>query len=188
MRRPALALLLSLAALAGARAQDAGAPARWGADDVRRIFGEWLAAAGEDPGRAAGIGPLDPRLTLAPCESHEIARRSAASSSYVIRCTAPEAWEQVVQMQGARMAARPLTTAATPEPQAARLAAPRTPLVVKGENITLVVSGNGFEIASPGKAEQDGFEGDLITVRNTRTGAAMKGRVEQGKIVSVLKL
>ncbi len=64
----------------------------------------------------------------------------------------------------------------------------RTPLVAKGENVTLVANGSGFEIVVPGRAEQDGYEGELIVVRNLRTGAVIKGRVEKNKIVSVLQM
>ena len=64
----------------------------------------------------------------------------------------------------------------------------RAPLVAKGENVTLVANGSGFEISVPGRAEQDGFEGDLIAVKNARTGAVLKGRLERGKIVSVMQL
>ena len=64
----------------------------------------------------------------------------------------------------------------------------RAPLVAKGENVTLVANGSGFNISVPGKAEQDGYEGDLIMVRNTRSGAILKGRLERGKTVSVMQL
>ena len=64
----------------------------------------------------------------------------------------------------------------------------RAPLVAKGENVTLVANGSGFNISVPGKAEQDGYEGDLILVRNVRSGAVLKGRLERGKMVSVMQL
>jgi len=64
----------------------------------------------------------------------------------------------------------------------------RAPLVAKGENVTLVANGSGFNISVPGKAEQDGYEGDLIMVRNIRSGAVLKGRLERGKMVSVMQL
>jgi hypothetical protein len=54
--------------------------------------------------------------------------------------------------------------------------------------VTLVANGSGFNISVPGKAEQDGYEGDLIMVRNTRSGAVLKGRLERGKTVSVMQL
>ncbi len=64
----------------------------------------------------------------------------------------------------------------------------RAPLVAKGENVTIVAGGEGFEISSPGRSEQDGYEGDLISVKNLKTGAVVKGRLERGKTVSVMKL
>ena len=64
----------------------------------------------------------------------------------------------------------------------------RAPLVAKGENVTLVANGSGFEISVPGRAEQDGYEGDLISVKNIKTGAILKGRLERGKLVSVMQL
>jgi len=64
----------------------------------------------------------------------------------------------------------------------------RAPTILKGENITLLANGSGFEISVPGRAEQDGYEGDVISVRNTRSGSALKGRVGKGKIVSVIEM
>ena len=64
----------------------------------------------------------------------------------------------------------------------------RTPTILKGENVTLLANGSGFEISLPGRAEQDGFEGDVINVRNVRSGTTLKGRIGKGKIVSVLEL
>ena len=64
----------------------------------------------------------------------------------------------------------------------------RTPLVMKGESVTLVATGSGFQIATPARAEEDGHEGDLISVRNTKTGVTLKGRLERDKTVVVLKM
>jgi len=64
----------------------------------------------------------------------------------------------------------------------------RPPTVVKGEPITLIAKGNGFDIAVKGRAEQDGFEGELISVTNMGTGAVLKGRLEAGKIVTIQQM
>lgn len=61
----------------------------------------------------------------------------------------------------------------------------KAPLVMKGETITLVATGSGFDISTPGTAEEDGYKGDLITVRNLKTGTILKGRVAEGKIIAV---
>ena len=64
----------------------------------------------------------------------------------------------------------------------------RAPLVLKGETVSVMAGGQGFEIATAARAEEDGYEGDLISVKNSRTGATMKGRLERNKTVTVLKL
>jgi flagella basal body P-ring formation protein FlgA len=64
----------------------------------------------------------------------------------------------------------------------------RMPLVMKGESVTLVASGSGFQIAAPARAEEDGYEGDLISVRNAKTGVVLKGRLERDKTVVVLRM
>lgn len=64
----------------------------------------------------------------------------------------------------------------------------RPPTVVKGESITLIAKGNGFDIVVKGRAEQDGFEGELISVTNIGTGAVLKGRLEAGKTVTIQQM
>lgn len=64
----------------------------------------------------------------------------------------------------------------------------RTPLVLKGESVMLVATGSGFEIAAPARAEEDGYEGDLITVRNAKTGVTLKGRLDRDKKVIVSQM
>jgi|GEM_PF-509136 flagella basal body P-ring formation protein FlgA len=61
----------------------------------------------------------------------------------------------------------------------------KAPQVLKGENVTIVAGGSGFEIIAPGKAETEGYEGDLITVRNAKTGVKLTGKLGPGAIVLV---
>ena len=61
----------------------------------------------------------------------------------------------------------------------------KAPQVLKGENVTIVAGGSGFEIIAPGKAETDGYEGDLITVKNAKTGVKLTGKLGPGAIVLV---
>lgn len=63
----------------------------------------------------------------------------------------------------------------------------KSPLVMKGETVNLLAAGQGFEIATPARAEEDGYEGDLISVKNVRTGAPMKGRLQRDKTVIVVR-
>ena len=61
----------------------------------------------------------------------------------------------------------------------------RAPTIMKGETVTLTAEGEGFLIATPARAEEDGYEGDLIAVRNIKSGILLSGRVGQDGIVLV---
>jgi len=61
----------------------------------------------------------------------------------------------------------------------------RAPHVMKGEPVTIVAGGPAFEVVMPGRAEADGYEGALISVRNVRSGAVVTGRLGPGGVVAV---
>ena len=61
----------------------------------------------------------------------------------------------------------------------------RAPTIMKGETVTLTAQGDGFSIETPARAEEDGYEGDLVAVRNLKSGIVLSGRVGQGGIVLV---
>ena len=61
----------------------------------------------------------------------------------------------------------------------------RAPTVMKGETVTLVAEGDGFSISATGRAEEDGFEGDLVSVRNVKSGIVLSGRVAQSGTVII---
>ena len=61
----------------------------------------------------------------------------------------------------------------------------RAPHVLKGEPVTIVAGGPSFEVVMPGRAEADGYEGALISVRNMRSGALVTGRLGPGGVVAV---
>lgn len=61
----------------------------------------------------------------------------------------------------------------------------KAPSVLRGEMVTVLAGGSGFQIAMPGRAEQDAYEGDVITVRNPSSGKTVTGRLEPGKTVHV---
>ncbi len=61
----------------------------------------------------------------------------------------------------------------------------RAPTIMKGETVTLTAEGEGFVIATPGRAEEDGYEGDLVAVKNIKSGIVLSGRVAQGGVVLV---
>lgn len=61
----------------------------------------------------------------------------------------------------------------------------RAPTVMKGETVTLVAEGDGFSISATARAEEDGFEGDLVSVRNVKSGIVLSGRVAQSGTVII---
>lgn len=61
----------------------------------------------------------------------------------------------------------------------------KAPSVLKGETVTLKAGGANFEIFMPGRAETDGYEGDLISVKNIKTGAKLVGKLGPGGIVQL---
>jgi flagella basal body P-ring formation protein FlgA len=56
---------------------------------------------------------------------------------------------------------------------------------MKGETITLSAEGDGFSIETPGRAEEDGYEGDILAVRNIKSGIVITGRVAHAGLVLV---
>ena len=61
----------------------------------------------------------------------------------------------------------------------------KAPSVLKGETVILKAGGSNFEIFMPGRAEADGYEGDLIPVKNVKTGAKLVGKLGPGGIVQL---
>lgn len=100
--------------------------------------------------------------------------------SFVASPPSPQALKSLRQATGMRLTASVASGAVLTTRNVAR-----TPLVLKGEMITIMAGGQGFEIATPAKADEDGYEGDLIAVKNARTGAAMKGRLQRDKTVII---
>jgi flagella basal body P-ring formation protein FlgA len=93
------------------------ADAQWGADDLRRVVREWLSASGKAIPPDDNIGPIDNRLRLPACNTAPtLAPRSARSTSIVIKCTSPVAWEQIVRIDGYRPPDMATTASATNSP------------------------------------------------------------------------
>ncbi len=66
----------------------------------------------------------------------------------------------------------------------ARMVKPRL-LVSRGEMITIIAEGNGLKIRTSGKALMDGHRGQVISVKNTRSGRKLSGEVVARSTVRV---
>ena len=58
-------------------------------------------------------------------------------------------------------------------------------LVSRGELITIVAEANGLQIRTSGKALMDGHRGQMITVKNVRSGRTVSGEVIARSVVRV---
>lgn len=116
----------------------------------------------------ASGGPvrIDPRIAIPPCA--EPWSTVARAGAYDVHC-ASSGWRMVV----------PTGAPAS----AADGRAPGPVRVRRGESVVVEAGGPGFRIRADGIAEQDSRAGDLVRVRNLRTGARIQARLaEDGRL------
>ncbi|MBV9500137.1 MAG: flagellar basal body P-ring formation protein FlgA [Acidobacteriaceae bacterium] len=58
--------------------------------------------------------------------------------------------------------------------------------VVRGDTVSVIAQSGAAVIEAQGVAEQDGRRGDIITLRNPRSGKTFRGRVEKKDVVAVV--
>jgi len=123
--------------------------------------------------RVAGPGaqPADRRLRLVPCKAPLSAGWHAGRRDTVlVQCPDPGGWRLFVPVINAPSAS-----------------APETPAVLRGEAVTVAVSGEGFTVSQPGEALEGGAVGAWIRVRLANGGGAqsLRGRVVRPGLVSI---
>jgi flagella basal body P-ring formation protein FlgA len=123
------------------------------------------------PGGAAQ--PVDRRLHLARCVAPPaLSWYGSRRDTVLVRCPDPGSWRIFV----------PLSAGVAPD-QAA-------PAVLRGEAVTISVSGEGFSVAQAGEALEPGAVGAWIRVRSAQSGtqgnpAAIRARVVRPGLVSL---
>lgn len=123
------------------------------------------------PGGAAQ--PVDRRLHLARCAAPAaLSWYGSRRDTVLVRCPDPGAWRIFV----------PLAAGAAPD-QAA-------PAVLRGESVTIAVSGEGFSVAQAGEALEPGAVGTWIRVKTAQAGtqgnpASIRARVVRPGLVNV---
>ena len=134
-------------------------------EPLDRLEAGIVATLGAPIGQPGGPAqPIDRRLKLAACpQSPEIAVPTPASA--VVRCS-EMGWQIYV----------PLVRKAAVQAAA--------PLVRKGDEVELVVSGNGFTVTSAAVAQQDGAQDEHIRVRASLKSPPVTGQVSaRGQVV-----
>jgi len=143
--------------------------------DPAAIDREVAAFTGAPPGGTGGaMLPTDRRLRLALCRSPlAMSWRNARHDSLVVECPDPGSWHLFVPVRSAQVAS----------------AAPSTPVVMRGESVTIAVAGDGFAVTQPGEAMEAGAVGEWIRVRSVRPGQAqgdaMRARITRPGEVEV---
>lgn len=119
------------------------------------------------PGGAAA--PLDRRLRLARCPAEPVlgwhgTRREAVQ----LRCPVAGGWTLYVPIMGALGGAA------------------ETPLIQRGDAVSIVVAGESFALSQPGEALEGGADGAWIKVRGLAPKApVLRGRVLRPGVVGV---
>ncbi|MDE2405418.1 MAG: flagella basal body P-ring formation protein FlgA [Sphingomonadales bacterium] len=119
----------------------------------------------------AGIGqprgamlPVDRRLRLAACQAPlALSWRTERRDAVLVQCPDAGGWHVFVPVQ-------------------AQAAANAAPVVLRGEAVSLIVSGDGFSVSQPGEAMDSGAVGAWIRVRTVKDGTG-KGDPVRARIV-----
>lgn len=151
------------------------AAASAGYADLASIDREVAGFTGAEIGQSGGaMTPVDRRLRLAPCGSPlSLTWRTQNHESVVVQCGDPGSWRLFVPIKR--------------EPQGPGQGL-GTPVINRGDGISIAVKGEGFSVAQPGEAMEAGAVGSWIRVRpiNAKQGAEpMRAQVVRPGLVSL---
>jgi flagellar basal body P-ring formation protein FlgA len=160
-------LPLFLAAIASpALAQALTDPARADLAEVDRAVAAFTGVTLGSPGGAAA--PVDRRLRLVRCAVPlALGWHGTSRSAVQVRCPVAGGWTLYVPLAGVAAAAE-------------------TPLVARGDPVTILVGGQGFAVAQPGEALEGGAAGAWIKVRGLGPKApVLRGQVLRPGVIGV---
>ena len=136
---------------------------------VDRVVAEFTGAPPGTPGGAAM--PTDRRLRLTPCRTALFARWYGTRQDTVeVSCPVPGGWKLYVPLAGASSAAN----------------AAAAPVIMRGDAVTVTVSGQGFAVSQNGEALESGAVGAWIKVRGPGQSApVLRARVLRPGVVGM---
>ena len=139
------AAALGISATAGAQA---------GYASLSAIDRAVAAFTGADIGLPGGASlPVDRRLRLSACASPlELSWRGARHDTVVVQCPDAGSWHLFVPVRN-------------------HVGQVGANAVVRGDSITIAVTGDGFSVSQPGEAMDPGAVGDWIRVRSVKDGS-----------------
>lgn len=130
----------------------------------------------------AGIGvpggaslPVDRRMRLSPCYSAlALSWYGNRQDNVLVQCPDPGGWRLFVAVSGnTRQGAAPGTGPAAP------------PAVMRGEAVTIAVSGEGFSVSQSGEAMEAGPVGAWIRVRTSVKATPIRAQIARPGLVVV---
>ena len=135
--------------------------------DLAAVDNAVAAFTGAPQGSPGGATQLvDRRLRLVPCPAElALAWYGARRDTIEVRCPAAGGWKLSVPVTGGGAG-----------PAAA-------PLIVRGDAVTISVSGAGFAVSQPGEALESGALGTWIKVRGPASAAAQSAPVLRAKVL-----
>ena len=157
---------LPFLALLAATPLAAQAPAFTAPAEIDRAVAGFL--AGDPDGAGATALPVDARLRLAPCRTAlRPAWYGTRRDSVKVECPDGGSWRVFVRVSGAAPGA------ATSAPAAASA----EPIVLRGEAVSIAVTGDGFTVSRSGEALEPGALGAWIKVRTAPATPPLRARV-----------
>lgn len=148
------------------------AAASAGYADLDTIDREVAGFTGAEIGQSGGaLNPVDRRLRLRPCNAPlALSWRTQNHESVVVQCGDPGSWRLFVPVKR----------------EAAGLGG--TPVINRGDGVSIAVNGEGFTVAQPGEAMEAGAVGAWIRIRpiNAKPNAEpMRAQVVRPGLVSL---
>ncbi len=180
MKRMITLCSTTIFALSSAHAQP-GATTQDLAQLEARIAGFLSADTGQPGGLRA---PLDQRLRLSLCPAAPELRMGPMQDHIIISC-APTGWRFTAPLAALPGTSVQATVGGVPIRNFAASPGAETPIIKKGDRITLIVPGEGFALHSSVTAEEDGTDGGTIRVRTAPKGPVLRARVISGDRVTL---
>lgn len=141
-----------------------------GMADLSSIDNAIAAFTGQQIGVPGGAQfPVDRRLRLAMCRAPlALAWRSDRRDSVVVQCPDAGGWRLFVAVAAAGARQDMSDTA-----------------VMRGESVTIAVTGDGFTVSQPGEAVDSGVVGAWIRVRTTAKADPVRARIVRPGLVEL---
>lgn len=162
MHYPLLALAALLAGPVSAQSQ--------GLADLAQIDRLVESFTGQPIGTVGGArAPVDRRLRLAACAAPvALGWYGAPGKTVSVSCAGADGWQIYVNILAPTQSAKSAT-----------------PMIARGETVTIAVRGLGFTVQRQGEAMKSGAEGDWIKVRTAPDAAPVRARVERPGLVVI---